>query len=132
MYYETRKRQQASVKSSLIARSLTILFVAIVSVSSKSQSRDAGAGASPLLRVDSTFVCVPALVKTENGGTLSDIDFSRLHLLDNGNPEKVTEINTDGLPVSLVILMQTGGAAGHFLLAGRRATFFRTTQTCLS
>lgn len=115
MFYKTRKRQQDSVKSSLIARSLTILFVAIVSVSSKSQSRDAAADASPLLRVDSTFVWVPALVKTENGGTLSDIDVSRFHLVDNGNPEKVTEINTDGLPVSLVILMQTGGAAGHFL-----------------
>jgi hypothetical protein len=35
--------------------------------------------------------------------------------LDNGTPEKVTMINTDGLPISVVILMQTGGSASRFL-----------------
>jgi hypothetical protein len=38
-----------------------------------------------------------------------------MRLRDNGNPEKVTEIDTHDLPISLVILMQTGGSAGGFL-----------------
>jgi VWFA-related protein len=46
---------------------------------------------------------------------VSNPDISRFRLLDNGVPERVTEINTDGLPVALVIVMQTGGSASHFL-----------------
>jgi hypothetical protein len=48
-------------------------------------------------------------------GTPTQLDISRLRLLDNGNPEKMTHINTDGLPISLIILMQTGGSGGRFL-----------------
>ena len=91
------------------------LFVAFTSMSTDEQSRNAGEVASPLLRVDSAFVWVPALVKTKNGGALGGPDVSRFRLLDNGIPEKVTVINTDGLPISLVILMQTGGSASQFL-----------------
>ena len=104
-----------SVKSRFIARGLTILVLAIVAASSKSQSPDTGGDVSPLLRVDSTFVWVPALVETENGRTLSDPDISHFRLFDNGNPEKATKVDTNGLPVSLVILMQTGGAMGRSL-----------------
>src|SRR5579859_5564165 len=91
------------------------LFVAFASLSNEAQSRDVEEDVTPLLRVDSAFVWVPVLVKTKNGRTLSSPDVSRFRLLDNGTPEKVTIINTDGLPISLVILMQTGGSARHFL-----------------
>ncbi len=84
-------------------------------ISADAQSRNANAQAAPLLRANSAFVWVPALVKTYSGKTLSHIDVSRLHLFDNGTPEKVTAIDTVGLPISLVVLMQTGGSASRFL-----------------
>jgi hypothetical protein len=43
------------------------------------------------------------------------VDLDRLRLFDNGTPEKLTRIDTDGLPISLVILMQTGGSGSRFL-----------------
>jgi VWFA-related protein len=91
------------------------LFVAFASMSGRAQSRDAEEDVTPLLRVDNAFVWVPVLVKTKNGRTLRSPDISRFRLLDNGSSEKVTVINTDGLPISLVILMQTGGSASRFL-----------------
>lgn len=103
------------MKSSLVSRGLMALFVAFASMSSKAQSTDAKEDVTPLLTADSAFVWVPVLVKTKNGRMLSSPDVSRFRLLDNGIPEKVTVINTDGLPISLVILMQTGGSASRFL-----------------
>lgn len=70
---------------------------------------------TPLLRADSEFVWVPALVQLKDGETARSIDLSRLRLFDNGTPEKLTRIDTDGLPISLVILMQTGASGGRFL-----------------
>ena len=103
------------MKSGLVANGLMALFVAFTSMSSKAQSRAVDEEVSPPLRIDSTFVWVPALVKTEKGGTLGGPDVTSFRLLDNGTTEKVTAINTDGLPISLVILMQTGGSASQFL-----------------
>jgi VWFA-related protein len=67
----------------------------------------------PDLRINSVFVWVPALVETEPGRIASHPDLDRLRLFDNGIPEKVTRIDTDGLPISLVILLQTGGSASR-------------------
>jgi VWFA-related protein len=103
------------MKSGFFAHGLMALLVVFTSASSKAQSQDAEEDLSPLLRVDSAFVWVPALVKTENGGTLAGADVNRFRLLDNGIPEKAIVINTDRLPISLVILMQTGGSASQFL-----------------
>jgi hypothetical protein len=103
------------VKCSIVAQGLMALLVVSTPGSSKAQSRAADEDAAPLIRADSTFVWVPTLVKTENGGMFGEPDVGRFHLLDNGNPEKVSVINTDGLPISLVILMQTGGSASRFL-----------------
>lgn len=103
------------MKSSFVAHGPIALFVAFTLLSGKAQTRGQVEHPPPLLTVDSAFVWVPALVKSRNGYPLSHPDISRFRLLDNGAPEKVTLINTGGLPVSLVILMQTGGSASSFL-----------------
>ena len=103
------------LKCSFVVCALVALFVQATLISATAQSRDADEPASPLLKSDSAFVWVPALIKTRNGKTVSNVDVSRLHLLDNGTPEKAIEINTAGLPISLIILMQTGGSAGKFI-----------------
>lgn len=94
---------------------LTALFLPLASTICQAQARHADQDSTPLLRVDSTFVWVPALVKTWGGRKWSGPDVSQFRLFDNGASEKVTEINTNGLPISLVILMQTGGSARRFL-----------------
>jgi len=97
---------------------LVHLVVALLLTPPESGKGQIAAGhedASPPLRVDSAFVWVPALTKNEKGETVKVADASHLRLLDNGNPEKAIRIDTDGLPVSLVILMQTGGSAKRFL-----------------
>jgi hypothetical protein len=91
------------------------LYASSATLTAKAQSSSASAQGSPLLRVNSAFVWVPALVRTDRGEILSNPDANGLRLFDNDTPEKVTEINTKGLPVSLVILMQTGGSASRFL-----------------
>ena len=94
---------------------LLTLFLRFALASAKAQPRVAEKEASPILKADSAFVWVPALVKTDRGETPSRIDVSRWHLFDNGIPESLTEIDTRGLPISLVVLMQTGGSASQFL-----------------
>lgn len=79
------------------------------------QSRSTTEPAPPLLRVDSTYVWIPALVRDKAGEAANCADVKGIKLFDNGNPENVTEIETHGLPISLVILMQTGATAGGFL-----------------
>ncbi len=103
------------MKYSFILCGLMTLMGRFATISSVAQSRSANEQAPPLLKVDSTFVWVPALINTKNGGILIHPDIDGLRLFDNGSPEKLTEINTKGLPVSLVILMQTGGSASRFL-----------------
>lgn len=90
----------------LLATSMEVFAVAQTRISDEP---------SPPLRVDSTFVWVPILVKTKNGHFVSEPDVSRFRLLDDGAPEKLTKVNTDGLPISLVVLMQTGRSANQYL-----------------
>lgn len=100
----------------LVTCALTAIVLSLITTSAESQAPDADQQASPL-RVDSTFVWVPALVTNKGGRASNHIDISRFRLLDNGSPQRLAQINTAGLPVSLVILMQTGGAASRFLPA---------------
>lgn len=108
------KEHGYSTVKSRFAYALIAFFAAIASMSN-AQARDGDEDVSPFFSVDSTFVWVPVLVTTKHGRTLSDADISDLRLLDNGQLQKVMEVNTNGLPVSLVVLMQTGGSANRFL-----------------
>lgn len=94
---------------------MTALLLALAPPESGKGQVGRGQDEKSPLRVDSAFVWVPAIIKNGKGETVKDADASRLHLLDNGSPEKAIRIETDGLPVSLVILMQTGGSAKRFL-----------------
>lgn len=95
------------------------LVLPSISISVYSQAGDANERPSSLLKVGSTFVWVPVLVKDKSGTALHHMPAEGLRLLDSGTTEKVSVINTDGLPISLVILMQTGGSASRFLWAYR-------------
>jgi VWFA-related protein len=80
-----------------------------------SQETD-GAGRAPqTLKVDASFVWVPALVRSADDTAKRDLATGQFRLWDNGIPQNVVTIKTDDLPISLVILMQTGGSVNHYL-----------------
>jgi hypothetical protein len=78
-------------------------------------AQDSDGSSSTILKVESAFVWVPVQISDRNGSPLSDREAANLQLLDNGLIQKIVRIDTEGLPVSLVILMQTGGSAGRFV-----------------
>ena len=104
------------MKSSFFVCWLTALSLVFAArTSGTAQTGEDHRDAFPPLRIESAFVWVPAVIRDGDGGALPNLDVSRLRLLDNGFPEKTARIDTDGLPISLVILMQTGGSARRFL-----------------
>ncbi len=76
----------------------------------------AGAGlAQTTLRTTTTLVVVPTLVQTADKQTVFSLKVEDFVLTDNGVPQKVTLEEETKRPLSLVVLMQTGGVArGQF------------------
>ncbi len=72
----------------------------------------AGAGsAQTTLHTTSTLVVVPTLVQTAGKDLVFSLKADDFMLTDNGVPQKVTLEEESSRPLSLVVLMQTGGAA---------------------
>jgi VWFA-related protein len=76
----------------------------------------AGAGfAQPTLHTTTTLVVVPTLVQTTGKEPVFSLTAADFLLTDNGVPQKVTLEEETKRPLSLVVLMQTGGIArGQF------------------
>lgn len=70
---------------------------------------------APPLKVESSFVLVPALVKTKGGDVVFSLSAEDFVLTDNGVPQSLRlEPDTDSQPVALVVIVQTGGlGAAH-------------------
>ena len=67
------------------------------------------------LHTTTTLVVVPALVQTSGKELVFSLKADDFILTDNGVPQKVTLEDGSSRPLSLVVLMQTGGAAyGQF------------------
>jgi VWFA-related protein len=96
-------------------RPAKMFLVLMISCPMLPQKADRAESASATLKVDSSFVWVPTLIRSARGNQVHDIAADQFQLWDNGVPQKVGPVDTDGLPISLVILMQTGGAAGSYL-----------------
>ncbi|MBB5317456.1 VWA domain-containing protein [Tunturibacter empetritectus] len=85
-------------------------FVAFVSVWTSA------AFAQTTLHTTTTLVVVPTLVQTPGKELVYSLKADDFVLADNGVPQKVTLEEETQRPVSLVVLMQTGGdARGQFL-----------------
>jgi len=84
-------------------------FVVLVAVVS------GGALAQTTLRTTTTLVVVPTLVQTVGKDAVFSLTAADFTLTDNGVPQKVTLEEETKRPLSLVVLMQTGGVArGQF------------------
>ena len=89
---------------------------------------------NPSLTVSSRLVIVPTLVRTGSGELVHSLSAQDFTLLDNGVSQQLSVDENRNLPLALVVVMQTGGAASeHFadyaklptmigsLIAGRSA-----------
>jgi len=73
------------------------------------------ASAQTTLHTTTTLVVVPTLVQTQNKDLVFSLQAEDFVLTDNGVPQKVTLEEETRRPLSLVVLMQTGGdARGQF------------------
>ena len=71
--------------------------------------------AQTTLRTTTTLVVVPTLVQTSDKGAVFSLTAEDFVLTDNGVPQKVTLEEETKRPLSLVVLVQTGGVArGQF------------------
>jgi VWFA-related protein len=73
------------------------------------------AAAQTTLHTTTTLVVVPTLVQTQDNEVIFSLTADDFVLTDNGAPQKVTLEEETKRPLSLVVLMQTGGdARGQF------------------
>jgi VWFA-related protein len=73
------------------------------------------AAAQTTLHTTTTLVVVPTLVQTQDNDVVFSLTADDFLLTDNGVPQKVTLEEETRRPLSLVVLMQTGGdARGQF------------------
>jgi VWFA-related protein len=80
---------------------------------------------TPMIRSTSSLVMVPVLVRSASGELVTNLAPSDFKVTDNGVEQKVLEEASSG-PFSVVVLMQTGGAAA------RQFQNYRTFNTLLS
>jgi VWFA-related protein len=65
------------------------------------------------LRTTTTLVVIPTLVQTPAKNVVYSLNAADFLVTDNGIPQKITLDTAANQPLSLVVLMQTGGAAIH-------------------
>jgi VWFA-related protein len=85
--------------------------LAFVAVQISAQTKLPEASPTTTLHTTTTLVVVPALVQTSAKDLVYSLTAADFTLTDNGIPQKVTLEQDAARPLSLVVLMQTGGAA---------------------
>lgn len=95
---------------------LAAALFASVTVPSSAQTNGSTAPNDPLtLRATTRLVLVPTLVRTPSKEFVYSLNAEDFFLTDKGIPQKVTLDSQSSQPLSLVVLIQTGGSAVHEL-----------------
>jgi VWFA-related protein len=68
---------------------------------------------APSITTTSTLIIVPALVRSSSGQLLQTLQASDFLLTDNGVPQHISLEDNEHQPLSIVVLLQTGGAAAR-------------------
>jgi VWFA-related protein len=102
--------KRAALKSGVLLMALTALASIQISAENSVQT-GAPEGAPTTLHTTTTLVVVPALVQTPASELVFSLTADDFILTDNGVPQKVRLETDTARPLSLVVLMQTGGAA---------------------
>ncbi|RXH58826.1 hypothetical protein GRAN_2136 [Granulicella sibirica] len=95
-------------------RIVTLGVLIVLAMQAEAQG-DPVASPGSTLRSTANLVLVPALVLDRSGEMIHTLTQNDFALTDNGIPQKLTVEHIEHQPVSVVVLMQTGGAApGEF------------------
>ncbi|HEY5382704.1 MAG TPA: hypothetical protein VIJ65_10635 [Acidobacteriaceae bacterium] len=95
---------------------LLILLIFLLPRGLHSQSSSTNISSqTPTITATSNLVIVPALVRGSSGGLLPTLHASDFVLTDNGVRQVVTLEDTEHQPRSVLVLLQTGAAAGEEL-----------------
>jgi len=97
-------------------RLLLVALFASLTVPSLAQSNASAAPNDPLtLRATTRLVLVPTLVRTPSREFVYSLNADDFFVTDKGTPQKVMLDTQSSQPLSLVVLIQTGGSAVHEL-----------------
>jgi VWFA-related protein len=107
--------RRAAFKSGVLLVTYTACVVVQTSATTRAQSgvqtTPAQTPSTTTLRTGTSLVVVPALVQTSARELVFSLIAADFVLTDNGVPQRVTLEEDTARPLSLVVLMQTGGAA---------------------
>lgn len=90
-----------------------LLVIGIVCGTVVAQQANVDPNSPAILKTTSTFVSVPTLVRTAVDDPVHNLSVEQFRLFDETVPQKVLMEKTEDLPISLVILAQTGGSAAR-------------------
>jgi VWFA-related protein len=96
-----------------LAQVVALLSILVTSGAIRAQETNSSRDAPTVLKSTSTFVLVPTRVRSSSGAPVPDLRAEQFRLFDESVPQNVLTVKTDDLPISLVILMQTGGTAAQ-------------------
>jgi VWFA-related protein len=107
--------KRMALTSGVLVIALTASAVFLASAKARAQTGSPEAAPTTTLQTGTSLVVVPALVQTTARELVFSLTADDFTLTDNGVPQKVTLETDAARPLSLVVLMQTGGAArSHF------------------
>lgn len=86
---------------------VTIVFAAVL----HAQSPRDNSSQTPAITATSSLVVVPVLVRGSAGASVPTLRAADFLLTDNGAPQTVVVDDKEHQPISLLVLLQTGGAA---------------------
>lgn len=90
---------------------MTVLFLATAQILPAQNTQNASSPST--IQTTSRLVIVPTLVQTRSNETVYSLHAEDFLLTDKGVPQKIRLDDETHQPLSLVVLMQTGGAAVH-------------------
>ena len=102
---------RVALKSGVLLMALTAFACGQTSPQRNAQTSVSEAAPTTTLHSTTTLVVVPALVQTSSKELVFSLTADDFTLTDNGVPQKVRLESDTARPLSLVVLMQTGGAA---------------------
>jgi VWFA-related protein len=102
---------RVALKSGVLLMALTAFACGQTSPQSNAQTDVPEVAPTTTLHSTTTLVVVPALVQTSSKELVFSLNADDFTLTDNGVPQKVRLESDTVRPLSLVVLMQTGGAA---------------------
>jgi len=103
--------KRIALKPGVFVMALTVFAAIPTSAQTNSQTSAPAAAATTTLRTGTSLVVVPALVQTIAQDLVFSLTADDFTLTDNGVPQKLRLEANENRPLSLVVLMQTGGAA---------------------